>query len=156
MTAADGTSNPYQTIQTTFFKDPGHPDLNKRSSVDQAIKSSELYDSKGQVIYKVDESHGLRNGGTIYHQTHGRPDHMKQTIRAYTCSNKNNTTQSNRKQTQRRISLVKQMLNNERRASSLVYDQLVNMTKSLHLNDPTIVKTSEFIKHSSRVVHQGL
>jgi len=45
------------------------------------------------------------------------------------------------------------MLNNERRASSLVYDQLVTMTKTFHLEDPTIAKTSKYIKDGSRVVY---
>ena len=45
------------------------------------------------------------------------------------------------------------MLNNERRASSLVYDQLVTMTKTFHLADPTVAKTTKYVKDGSRVVH---
>ena len=45
------------------------------------------------------------------------------------------------------------MLNNERKASSLVYDQLVSMTKTFHLEDPTVAKTAKYVKESSRVVH---
>ena len=84
-TAVDGTVDPYQTIWTNFDKDPGHPNHNKRCSIDQALKSNSFYDSKGNVMNKVDKNHGMRNGGTLYHHTHGRPDHTKLPIRAETC-----------------------------------------------------------------------
>ena len=95
---------PHQTIMSCFDRDPKQPDLGKRNSTQQGLKDMAFLDSRGQYRFRVDKTHGLRNGGTICQTTHGRLN-TQPGLRFRT--NSITSERENKKNLQKRISLVK-------------------------------------------------
>ena len=52
-------------IDSLIKKDFKIHDLGKRSTVMNDLISKEIKDFRGNLIIKIDESHGLKNGGLI-------------------------------------------------------------------------------------------
>ena len=69
MEVKDCIVNPYETVKPCSDPisraDPGYEDLKKRDTVRQDLKSREIKDYQGRLIVKLDDSHGLKNGGLI-------------------------------------------------------------------------------------------
>ena len=68
----DALVDPFQTISTPvdpLKRDPGYFELRKRSTRFQDLATRDIRDHQGRTIHKVDEKHGLKNGGLICQST---------------------------------------------------------------------------------------
>lgn len=75
VTSQDALLDPYLTIDKytdPLKRDPGYCELSKRDTQKHDQKSKVITDYKGNLIVKLDHSHGLRNGGIYLQTTHGR------------------------------------------------------------------------------------
>ena len=76
MTLRDALVDPHQTAtgytDPLVRKDPGYVELNKRSQIEQDMTSKVIKDCNGKQIVRLDQDHGLRNGGLICQTSHGR------------------------------------------------------------------------------------
>ena len=76
MVAKDALLWPSETFDPVTdplkYRDPGQPDLGKRSTRLQGLKDKTITDYANRPIYKFDRLHGALNGGLYMQTTHGR------------------------------------------------------------------------------------
>lgn len=127
-------------------KDPGYKELNKRSSKQQDLFSKEFRDNQARIIHKVDESHGLINGGIIGQMTHGGesqyhsspfknsllyrgsrfdqtaclPNYSKLSHMRRQMMSAQNIATTPKTEMEKKILLVKKMIKNERKANEMI------------------------------------